>query len=245
MIGFFRRIRKKLADDNKPMKYMRYAIGEIVLVMVGILLALQVNNWNVSRLDRITELKHLKSIANEIEQNLKRNQSLINSRLQRKIDALKLAKNFCENEIIVKDTLNFLTEVTYGGVFSGGHQFGERSAYDELINTGNLQLIRKDSIKNAIASYYSYLNATSERATIHASRFSSYTSELRPFNTKNSNYISKFDQVEMMGSFKSSEFRRMVDLELSYAYKIRDYMKNVKSNGMQTINLIKEELQDK
>ena len=68
--------------------------------MVGILLALQVNNWNVSRLDRITELKHLKSIANEIEQNLKRNQSLINSRLQRKIDALKLEKNFCENEII-------------------------------------------------------------------------------------------------------------------------------------------------
>ena len=46
MIGFFRRIRKKLADDNKPMKYMRYAIGEVLLVMVGILLALQVNNWN-------------------------------------------------------------------------------------------------------------------------------------------------------------------------------------------------------
>ena len=37
MIPFFRKIRKKLADDNKPMKYIRYAIGEIILVMVGIL----------------------------------------------------------------------------------------------------------------------------------------------------------------------------------------------------------------
>jgi len=46
MIPFFRKIRKKMADDNKPMKYMRYAIGEILLVVIGILIALQVNNWN-------------------------------------------------------------------------------------------------------------------------------------------------------------------------------------------------------
>ena len=49
MINFFRRIRKKLADDNKPLKYMRYAIGEIVLVVIGILIALQINNWNEER----------------------------------------------------------------------------------------------------------------------------------------------------------------------------------------------------
>ena len=46
MINFFRKTRKKLADDNKFFKYSRYAFGEILLVMVGILLALQVNNWN-------------------------------------------------------------------------------------------------------------------------------------------------------------------------------------------------------
>jgi hypothetical protein len=46
MINFFRKIRKNLADDNKPMKYLRYAIGEIVLVVIGILIALQINNWN-------------------------------------------------------------------------------------------------------------------------------------------------------------------------------------------------------
>ena len=46
MIPFFRRIRKTLADDNKPIKYLRYAVGEIVLVVIGILIALQINNWN-------------------------------------------------------------------------------------------------------------------------------------------------------------------------------------------------------
>jgi hypothetical protein len=46
MINFFRKTRKKMADDNRPIKYMRYAIGEIVLVVIGILIALQLNNWN-------------------------------------------------------------------------------------------------------------------------------------------------------------------------------------------------------
>ena len=52
MINFFRKIRKQLADQNKPLKYFRYAFGEIVLVMIGILLALQVNNWNEERKDQ-------------------------------------------------------------------------------------------------------------------------------------------------------------------------------------------------
>ncbi|WP_019669897.1 DUF6090 family protein [Eudoraea adriatica] len=52
MIGFFRKIRKKLADDNQFFKYSRYAIGEIVLVVVGILIALQINNWNNDRLKK-------------------------------------------------------------------------------------------------------------------------------------------------------------------------------------------------
>ena len=47
MINFFRKIRKKMADDSKPMKYLRYAIGEILLVVIGILIAIQINNWNM------------------------------------------------------------------------------------------------------------------------------------------------------------------------------------------------------
>ena len=59
MINFFRKIRKQLADDNKPLKYLRYASGEIVLVVIGILIALQINNWNEFKKDRVIENKHL------------------------------------------------------------------------------------------------------------------------------------------------------------------------------------------
>ena len=55
MIGFFRKIRKQLADDNKPLKYMRYAVGEIFLVVIGILIALSINNWNEKQKAKIVE----------------------------------------------------------------------------------------------------------------------------------------------------------------------------------------------
>ena len=50
MIPFFRKIRKKMADDNKPLMYMRYAIGEVVLVVIGIIIKLQINNWETDLL---------------------------------------------------------------------------------------------------------------------------------------------------------------------------------------------------
>ena len=49
MINFFRKIRKQLADDNKPLKYMRYAIGEVTLIMIGIFMAFQLQNWSEKR----------------------------------------------------------------------------------------------------------------------------------------------------------------------------------------------------
>ncbi len=69
MINFFRRIRRKLADDNKPLKYMRYAIGEIVLVVIGILIALSINYWIKQRKDGIKE----REIFNELVENLECN----------------------------------------------------------------------------------------------------------------------------------------------------------------------------
>jgi uncharacterized membrane protein YgaE (UPF0421/DUF939 family) len=49
MIKFFRKIRQKMLTENKFSKYLIYAIGEIVLVVIGILIALQINNWNAER----------------------------------------------------------------------------------------------------------------------------------------------------------------------------------------------------
>ena len=66
MLKFFRRIRQKLIAEGKLKRYIIYAIGEIVLVVVGILIALQVNNWNEFRKSKKKEISIYKEIQSEL-----------------------------------------------------------------------------------------------------------------------------------------------------------------------------------
>src|SRR5210317_265501 len=85
MIKFFRKIRYNLMEQNKTGKYLKYAIGEIVLVMVGILLALQINNWNEGQKIIKWEHRFLTDLKSELENNLiqleriDKNQKLVGS----------------------------------------------------------------------------------------------------------------------------------------------------------------------
>ncbi len=67
MIKFFRNIRKSLINQGKTANYLKYAIGEIVLVVIGILIALQVNNWNEARKERIQEHLLIQSIGSDLK----------------------------------------------------------------------------------------------------------------------------------------------------------------------------------
>jgi hypothetical protein len=66
MLKFFRRIRRKLLDEGSLRKYLVYAIGEITLVVIGILIALQINNWNIDRVNSIEEALILDGLHEEM-----------------------------------------------------------------------------------------------------------------------------------------------------------------------------------
>ena len=81
MIKFFRIIRQKLLSENKFGKYLTYAIGEIFLVVIGILIALQINNWNEERKDSIKEQQILSQLKEDYEANLKQLDQKLSSRM--------------------------------------------------------------------------------------------------------------------------------------------------------------------
>ena len=70
MIKFFRKIRQKMLSENKFSKYLIYSIGEIVLVVIGILIALQINNWNEERIKKIELQEHLKIMVENLNDGL-------------------------------------------------------------------------------------------------------------------------------------------------------------------------------
>ncbi len=71
MVTFFRRIRQKLLEEGNLRRYLIYAVGEILLVVIGILIALQINNWNEGRKNKLEEQKTLIVLNQEFQSNLK------------------------------------------------------------------------------------------------------------------------------------------------------------------------------
>src|SRR5210317_1070834 len=86
MIKFFRKIRQNLLSEGKTGKYFKYAIGEIVLVVIGILIALQINNWNELRKDNFKEQVILKRLEKEFSSNK-----------EQLLDKIKIRNNLIEN----------------------------------------------------------------------------------------------------------------------------------------------------
>ena len=146
MIKFFRHIRQTLIMENKTSKYLKYAIGEIILVVIGILIALQVNNWNIDRTDRISEQKYLKNIQLDLQKDLASLSFLINYRKERIIGDQKLIEHI--NSAPITD----VTEVTKNVVNSLMEQrfSPNNNTFNELSSSGNLNLISNDSIKSLL-----------------------------------------------------------------------------------------------
>ena len=85
----FRNIRQKLAAENKVMAYLRYAIGEILLVVIGILIALQINNWNELRKQSIVETEFIEGVKKDLTQD-KNYIEFILKKTEPKIEAFEL-----------------------------------------------------------------------------------------------------------------------------------------------------------
>ncbi len=149
MIKFFRKIRQKLLSENKFSKYLLYAIGEIVLVVIGILIALQINNWNENTKAQLFE----ENILTEIHKTL--NDDLIfferlEKRIRKKdtaIDNLLLARN---GKIHLSDT-ELRSSINWYNV---GIVFSYNKGPYEALKSSGLDKIKTDSLRFALTNYY-------------------------------------------------------------------------------------------
>ena len=160
MIKFFRNIRKKLAIENKALGYMRYAIGEIVLVVIGILIALQINNWNEHR-----------------KLNIEEQEALINIKQDFSYNKELLLKTINETEAGIQSCLNVLD-------YTGNKPKPEREQYfdslmnqfmispyyfprngflDDLINSGKLSLFNNVDLRNRLSTWKPMVERIQER----------------------------------------------------------------------------------
>lgn len=103
MINFFRKTRQKLAENNQFLKYSRYAIGEIVLVVIGILIALSLNNWNEKRIQDANFDKLIDALENEIIENIEEANYEIYWAREVQMNASKILLNEISREEFLED----------------------------------------------------------------------------------------------------------------------------------------------
>ena len=150
MIKFFRHIRKSLLNENKTSRYLKYAVGEIVLVVLGILIALQINKWNEYRTERNSEQKVLRAIYSDFEFN-----------------KVEILENIKETEQTVTGTKNGLaifnsdtiSNKSFNSLISNMINFSTfhpaDGALNDLLNSGRLNIILNDSLKDKLSNWNS------------------------------------------------------------------------------------------
>lgn len=146
MIKFFRKIRQQMLTENKISKYFLYAIGEIILVVIGILLALQINNANDLKKQRLTEVHYLKNIKVDLQGSIIELNEYIKTRTGLINSAKIILKQFYNKRKLTFSEFNNLSIPLY----NWEKYFQNNNTYQELINSGNLALISNDSIKNTL-----------------------------------------------------------------------------------------------
>lgn len=148
----FRNVRKQLASENKVMAYLRYAIGEIFLVVIGILIALQVNNWNENRKNNSAANEALLSLREDFQDNI----TQIKDRVSKVNETTRYLNNVIK--IIDRDSSTVNPDSLGHYLPIGASWWSVKitsSTYDALSGAGNLDLIQNKKLRKLLAEFYS------------------------------------------------------------------------------------------
>lgn len=161
MLNYFKEVRNKLVKEGNLRKYIAYAIGEIVIVVAGILLALYLNNWNQERTDKKLEIQYYQSMNNQLKEDLNIILGEINYN-QNYLNQFFYAKNL----ILLNDKSKI---DTLGNIAVNMVRFSDfrrkSNIYQTLINSGEIIKINNYKITERLQSLeetYTYINRLEE-----------------------------------------------------------------------------------
>jgi len=162
MIKFFRNIRQHMIKENKVSNYLLYAIGEIVLVVIGILIALQINNWNETKKKHQTEINILSEIVLNLDIDLKN----LNLKIEENNTYIRhntKVLHHLQNEMPINDSL----KRHYARLYGHGNFQPNTIGFDNLKSMG-IEIIQNEDIRKAVSELYSlkYFYTVEDRRTV-------------------------------------------------------------------------------
>ena len=157
MIHFFRRLRQRLINQERLGKYLLYAVGEILLVVIGILIALQVNNWNQQRISQNKEKVYLQEIKAALQMDLA-DQNRVMDFNQKKIELIlqvvsEMGKEKSKTEHMLY-LFGVLNQEPEGSLVNYDVFVPNRAAFDNMLSSENIGIIQDNQIRSKLSEYY-------------------------------------------------------------------------------------------
>ena len=149
MIKFFRKIRQNLLSEGKTGKYFKYAIGEIVLVVIGILIALAINNWNDNRKSKLTEIKYVNDLIEDLN-----NDVIALKEFTVDLESKKASKRKLESFLENKEGIDSIEFHIVNQYILTERFTPSNITIEELKNSGGLKIIRNVDLRRQIVSMY-------------------------------------------------------------------------------------------
>ncbi|WP_053975625.1 DUF6090 family protein [Mangrovimonas xylaniphaga] len=250
MMHFFSKIRYKLAAENKASKYMRYAIGEIVLVVIGILIALQINNWNENRKLQVEEQQILSSLLEDLKAAKKQSEeSIIKEKLA--IDEMEAALGNKEERtnFFNKENNNPL----YHNIFWGFEiDIPVINAYEEIKTSGKTDLISNKTIRshftNLERSINNLNNLMDDRIRVHQLRIDEIVVEYLNFLPLLKAEFPKLSietgpPIDFEAIMEQPKIRNLIGIKLELSTSVYYYRKQLSDEIQLLIELLEKEIE--
>ena len=180
MLKYFRKIRQRLIDESNLKSYLLYAIGEILLVMIGILLALQVNNWNQTNSDKRIANDYASNLLTELNSDLDYFDQLIanNEKQKTYIDEILIALN--SEKVINLEEEDLILKLSES--MNPTDFFPKTATYQDLVSSGKMILIKPLDLRQKVITHYNLM----EQKSLHINRELGYSwNHLIPFLNDN------------------------------------------------------------
>jgi len=245
MIKFFRKIRYDLMEKNKTGKYFKYAIGEIILVVIGILIALQINNWNENsvaqaRIEiRLTNMiQDLQSDIDETNEilSITKNRIIINQAILRRSDILGSIRN---TDTIYPDEIsdNFKNP---NAIISQNATFdGNMSTYNSFINSGEFYLIENQSLTKEIQRYYESIDELKEKGEAIESNWRIIV------NSKHRLGLGTYTSIELNKLIELAKTDTQFGAELEHVYHLDHWQYNYISELQKEAKKLKQVIEQR
>ncbi|NNC50521.1 MAG: hypothetical protein HKO01_08320 [Flaviramulus sp.] len=255
MIKFFRKIRQNLLLENKTGKYFKYAIGEIILVVIGILIALQINNWNESNKLKKEETLYLKRLKTDLEKDtLYYNNNINRANLLIDRNYTFLKKLYDEQKSIDEGR-----ELMNLPLWDSEYLTIQDNTYSELVSSGKLNIISNPNLKVAVVDFYRLIDSKEnsiKEANAYSRELMGYYVSTYPGAIKHSrnpqemvkivnDKMFRVEDFQFLNNPSSSQFQSLEDVILLYIAKHKDFInlfQELKSKSKDLLNQIQQEL---